>query len=63
METGIYNTKKPHIPLSYDKMLNNNIITNDPYKHQTPLGAGTLQWANSKITLQPAAADMNYDKM
>ena len=26
IETGVYNTKKPYLPLAFNKMINNNII-------------------------------------
>ena len=51
METGIYNKAKAPIPLRLNKVLNNNIQEQDPGKHKTPLGAGTLIWANERITL------------
>ena len=51
MESGVYNDKKPPIPLLFNKILYNNIKEGDPEKHKTPLGAGTLIWANDKITL------------
>ena len=50
METGIYNKKKPHIPICFDKVLANNVIAQEN-KHQTPMGAGTLIWANNKTSL------------
>ena len=51
IETGTYNDKKPILPISMNKMINNNITHKDPCKHQTPLGAGTVIQANSKIIL------------
>ena len=51
METGIYNKAKAPIPLRLNKVLNNNIYDQEPGKHKTPLGAGTLIWANERITL------------
>ena len=63
METGIYNDKKPSIPLPFNKVLHNNIIEENSYKHKTPLGAGTLFWANNRITLQPASPEFNYEKL
>ena len=27
------------------------------------MGAGTLLWANERVTLQPAAKELNYDKL
>ena len=51
METGVYNDKKPPIPLPFNRILYNNVKEKDPYKHKTPLGAGMLLWANNRITL------------
>ena len=51
MESGIYNLKKPHIPQGFNKALYNNVITEEEFKHQTPLGAGMIVWANEKATL------------
>ena len=51
LESGIYNEKKTPISIVFNKVLNNNIQEEDPYKHKTPLGAETLFWANDKITL------------
>ena len=31
--------------------------------HQTPLGAGMIIWANERVTLQPAAKDLNFEKI
>ena len=44
-------------------MLNNNIIDNNPYKHKTPLGAGTVIQANGKFILQPTIQELNNDKI
>ena len=63
METGIYNQAKAPIPIKFNKVLSNNVLEDDPKKHRTPLGAGTLLWANERVTLQPAAKELNYDKL
>ena len=51
METVIYNKTKAPIPIKFNKVLNNNIQEEDPWKDKDPLGASTLIWANEKITL------------
>ena len=51
IESGVYNEKKPFLPLTMTKQINNNIIHKDPYKHKTPLGAGTTIQTNEKIIL------------
>ena len=51
METGIYNQAKAPIPIKFNKVLSNNVLEDDPKKHRTPLGAGTLLWANERATL------------
>ena len=53
MESGLYDKKKPYIPICFNKELHNNRISEDNNKHQTPLGAGMVTWANNKATLQP----------
>ena len=63
LETGIHNQKKAPIPIRFNKVINNNIIEKDITKHRTPLGAGTLLWANDRITLQPASPELNYEKL
>ena len=63
METGVYNNKKPHIPKTFDKQLHNNIHETNPDKHKTPMGAGMALWANSKIVLQPASDELNFEKI
>ena len=42
IESGVYNRKKPIMPLAMNKALANNIICEDKEKHKTPLGAGTV---------------------
>ena len=47
----------------FNKTLYNNVITEEEFKHQTPLGAGMIVWANEKATLEPAGEDLNFDKV
>ena len=51
LETGIHEDKKPAIPLRFNKVLHNNVTEQEITYHKTPLGAGTLCWANERITL------------
>ena len=63
IETGVFNEKKVLIPPFYDKSLANNVQDLTAQKHLTPLGAGTIMWANEKVVLQPAIKELNNDKI
>ena len=51
IETGAYNNDKVHLPLPFNQALQNNIQEDIQFKHKTPLGAGTIIWANNKVVL------------
>ena len=58
MESGVHDSNVANMPLNFNKSQANNILrTKDP-KHITPNGAGTIIWANDKLS-----KDINNEKI